>query len=85
MSPLLTIPTYRGKTIIANIFDTLASDEEDGWKLLPNDYRKIYESVKPERQSRIVCDFIAGMTDRYALEFFGRLHSENPQSIFKPF
>lgn len=33
---------------------------------------------------RVICDFIAGMTDRYAMEFYGRLFSENPQTIFKP-
>ena len=28
--------------------------------------------------------FIAGMTDRYAVEFYGRLNSDTPQTVFKP-
>jgi len=35
-------------------------------------------------QRRIICDFIAGMTERYALEFYGRLFSEAPETLFKP-
>jgi dGTPase len=35
-------------------------------------------------QMRSVCDFVAGMTDRYAMEFYGRLHSDSAQSMFKP-
>ena len=35
-------------------------------------------------RERTICDFIAAMTDRYALEFFGRLYSEGAQTIFKP-
>jgi dGTP triphosphohydrolase len=29
------------------------------------------------------CDFVAGMTDRYAVEFYSRL-TESGASIFKP-
>jgi dGTP triphosphohydrolase len=32
---------------------------------------------------RTICDFIASITDSHCIEFFGRLTSENPQSIFK--
>jgi dGTPase len=32
---------------------------------------------------RTICDFIASMADNYCIEFYGRLTSENPQSIFK--
>ncbi|MFZ0507302.1 MAG: hypothetical protein WAM29_04215, partial [Methylocella sp.] len=35
-------------------------------------------------KKRVVCDFIAGMTDRYAVEFYSRIFSDSPQSIFKP-
>jgi dGTPase len=33
---------------------------------------------------RVICDFIAGMTDRYAVQFYGRLFGTNPESIFAP-
>jgi dGTPase len=82
LSPKLKIAEYRGKEIVKTIFDTLKS--KDGWMLLPSDYRELYSAVKKMDRTRVICDFIAGMTDRYALEFYGRLKSENPETIFKP-
>ena len=83
LSPKIQIVSYRSKEIIGTIFDTLS--EKNGYMLLPYDFRLLCESFKkPEDRKRVICDFIAGMTDRYALEFYGRLTSENPQTIFKP-
>ena len=60
--------------------------EKKGYMLLPEDFKAIYEAVKGvANKRRVICDFIAGMTDQYALEFYGRLTSENPETIFKPF
>ena len=30
---------------------------------------------EPHEKQRVVCDFIAGMTDRYAVQFYSRLFS----------
>lgn len=75
---------YRGSEIVCEIFEALSS--KDGHKLLPDDYRKrVVEAVNDEPiRCRAICDFIAGMTDRYAIEFYGRLRSESAQTIFKP-
>ena len=74
---------YRGSEIVCEIFEALSS--KDGDKLLPDDYRKRVEAVNDEpSRCRAICDFIAGMTDRYAIEFYGRLRSESAQTIFKP-
>ncbi len=82
-SNLLKIPEYRGYEIVKTIFDVL--QKPDGYLLLPDDYKEIYLKLGSKKESkRIICDFIAGMTDRYVLEFYGRLKSESPQSIFKP-
>lgn len=83
-SPRLKVAEYRGKQIVKEIFSAL--NESNGWRLLPEDYQNIYESCprKIDKQ-RCICDFIAGMTDKYAIEFYGRLKSENPETIFKPF
>ena len=35
-------------------------------------------------KAREVCDFVAGMTDRYAMEFWARLNSDAAESMFKP-
>lgn len=36
-------------------------------ELLPKDYRRLYESERFSKE-RVVCDYIAGMTDKYAME-----------------
>ena len=82
-SPRVRITAYRGKEIVQGIFDALAAPGGD--ELLPDDFRDLHASAGSEAERRrIVCDFVAGMTDRYAIEFYGRLKSENPQTIFKP-
>jgi dGTPase len=82
-SSRLKVAELRGKEIVSTIFATLSS--RDGFQLLPDDYRRWCERLtKKAEKMRVVCDFVAGMTDRYAVEFYARLKSETPQSIFKP-
>jgi len=84
LSPKVKIVEYRGEEIVSAIFDTL--NDNKGFELLPPDIRIIYDSVKrKEDKKRVISDFIAGMTDSYALEFYSRLKTVNPQTIFKPF
>lgn len=80
----VTIPEFRGYEVVTRIFSALAG--EKGHLLMPDDVRSAFEASKDnyDRQMRIVCDFVAGMTDRYAVEFYGRLHSDSAQSMFKP-
>ena len=82
-SPSLKTVNYRGKDIVTSIFKAL--DADDGELLLPEDYRKrAVDAEDKSVRSRVICDFIAGMTDRYAVEFYGRLKSDTPQTVFKP-
>ena len=82
LSPRLKIAELRGKEIITKIFKTLK--KENNFQLLPKDYQEIYTRVTADQNDRIICDYIAGMTNKYAIEFYGRLTSENPETIFKP-
>lgn len=83
-SPRLKVVERRGNEIVSTIFKALSQD--GGHNLMPDDFRELYGNFKDEgAQKRVVCDFIAGMTDRYAVEFAGRLTSESAQTIFKPF
>lgn len=84
ISPRLKIAEFRGKDIVSYIFKIL-SDNEMGADLLPDDVQKVYNEAKGAYKKRVICDFISSMTDRYAIEFYGRLTSENPETIFKPF
>ncbi|BBE51955.1 Deoxyguanosinetriphosphate triphosphohydrolase-like protein [Ferriphaselus amnicola] len=83
MSPRLKLVEYRGYEIVKTIFRALS--EDDGYLLLPQDVRESHQRLqKSADKMRLICDFVSGMTDRYAIEFFGRL-KQGDQSIFKPF
>lgn len=85
LSPKVQIVARRTKEIIETIFDKLSCEEDEGYALLPNDFKQIYLNIQGKSmKQRTICDFVASMTDRYALEFYARLKSENPQTIFKP-
>jgi dGTPase len=82
-SPRLAVVEYRGKDIVRDIFNAL--NESEG-RLLPNDWKSRYRSAKNMSEAatrRIICDFVAGMTDRYAVEFHSAIAGEGA-SIFKP-
>jgi dGTPase len=80
-SPMLKIVEHRGKDIINKLFISLKENP----CLLPNDFKILFDSFKNEAEkNRVVCDFIAGMTDRFAVEYYSRLFSESAESIFKP-
>lgn len=82
MSSRLKLVEYRGGEIVTGIFDALAKD--GGHLLLPKDYRSDFLKISDETdRKRLICDFVAGMTDRYAVEFYGRL-KDGTQSIFAP-
>lgn len=82
-SPRLAVVQFRGYDLVRKIFDALTT--QAGRDLLPHDVRVLHDQCHTVHdQRRVVCDFIAGMTDRYAVEFYGRLHGGD-QTIFKPF
>jgi dGTPase len=82
MSPRLKVVEYRGYEVVKTIFDTL--DSEEGHLLLPDDLQVMFERLRDtDSKRRLICDFVSGMTDRYAVEFYSRLR-ESGASIFKP-
>ena len=69
-SPRLKLLEYRGKQIVSDLFDCYDQDK-DG-ELLPNDWRDRLRGLKRsadrgEMRQRLICDYIAGMTDDHAL------------------
>jgi len=72
--------TFRGGKIILSLFDALSSEPE---MLLPLSFQKFFnESENIIEQRRVVCDFIAGMTDQYANRFYERLFLPRHGSVF---
>lgn len=64
----------RAQRVIADLFKVYMDDE----KLLPKDWRDLAGAGEKRHTARHVCDFIAGMTDRYALDQHKRLFDLDP-------
>ena len=83
MSPMLKVAEHRGKEIVTRIFNALNQDE--GHLLMPEDCKAIYTGLsEPDEKRRVICDFIACMTDRYAIQFYNRLFGTTAESIYSP-
>jgi dGTPase len=65
----------RARRVVRDLFESYMNDS----KLLPEDWREGMQDPSEARRARHVCDFIAGMTDRYALERHKRLFDLDPQ------
>lgn len=77
----LRIVANRGIEIVSTLFEIISENPS----LMPDDYIDVHNAFDDKNMKmRTVCDFISSMTDRYAIEFYGRLKSENPETIFKP-
>ena len=59
--------------VVQNLYDYFATHPEE----MPGDYRQIAEEESPERGA---CDYISGMSDRYALRVYEKLFIPSPWS-----
>jgi dGTPase len=64
----------RAQRVIGDLFHAYVTDEQ----LLPRDWRDLAGANDQRHTARQVCDFIAGMTDRYALDQHKRLFDLDP-------
>ena len=62
--------------MIARLF---AAYEQDS-ALLPGDWRRDLPTDEPDR-TRHITDFIAGMTDRYAIDQCTRIYGTRPEGL----
>lgn len=68
-SPQVRTMGWKGERVVQKLFEAYCQEE----RLLPeNDRRKIQQG--PESRYRVVCDYIAGMTDPFALKMVDRLY-----------
>lgn len=63
----------KAKRLLADLFDIFLNEPET----LPPPWREDATQAGESRRARIVCDYIAGMTDGYAMELHGRLFDPN--------
>lgn len=62
------------KRVVAALFDLYLNDPET----LPGEWLAEARNAGEERRARVVCDYIAGMTDRYAIREHERLFGPAP-------
>ena len=76
---------FKGKAMLTSIFNALKSnyiDEIRGFKLLPDFSDAIIRAESSQyNRARLVCDYIAGMTDAFALRTYKRLFDPEFGSI----
>ena len=68
---------FKGQTMVVDVFGALLSDPK---RLLPADAR--YRLDRDDSTERVICDYVAGMTDDYLLKTYERLFSPRTGSIF---
>lgn len=67
---------YKGQQIIVKLFDVLQANP----KLLPKStLQKFYEL---QGAPRVICDYISGMTDHYAIKLYQKMFSPAEGSVF---
>jgi dGTPase len=71
---------FKGQKIVIELFDAFSSDPE---RLLPKSNLNSYNDSKDESERmRVICDYIAGMTDEYATRLYEKIYSPHKGSIF---
>ena len=63
------------EAVVRDLFRTFFADETE----LPPDWRRGLDDCDATMRARRVCDYIAGMTDRFALAEHARLFDDTPE------
>jgi len=61
--------TSKAKRILSSLFDIFLKEPE----CLPNEWYKLTNGASTIQTAQLVCDYIAGMTDRFAIDEYTRL------------
>jgi dGTPase len=77
--PRVTTLEHKGGMILNRLFHAFVKNIE----LLPLDFQQLIKEGKTGSKHRLVADFVAGMTDRYAYSYFGRLFQPGSGSFYE--
>lgn len=70
-TPQVQTLEYRGQQIILQLYEALFSDPK---RLMKQNFGDLYASLTSDAdKNRVICDYIAGMTDEYATRMYERL------------
>ncbi|MHA3116090.1 deoxyguanosinetriphosphate triphosphohydrolase family protein [Acinetobacter sp. ANC 4635] len=79
-SPNVQLLEFKGQKIVIELFEALSSDPD---RLLPKSKLENYSQAQGENEKmRVICDYIAGMTDEYATRLYEKIYSPHKGSIF---
>ena len=85
-NPRVTTLGHKGKEVLKRLFHVL-DQEDESIGLFPEDYGEQYERAVAENdqpgRKRVICDFLAGMTDSYAMRFYRRLFVPGEGSFYE--
>jgi dGTPase len=72
---------YRGRVLVEGIFKAMSNFPD---RLLPKDYFEKYDLAKIKKDKmRVICDYVAGMTDSYATRIYERLYIPRTGNVFE--
>ena len=72
--------TFRGHRMLVEIFQVLLEEAD---RLLPERFGSQWKNAEDESQgNRVICDYMAGMTDQYANRIYSRFFLPNEGSVF---
>lgn len=72
----------KAELVVKNLFTEFSKDNSEN--MLPPDFQEVIENTDSDKKrKRIICDYIAGMTDQHALKIYGRLFSHEVSSVFE--
>jgi dGTPase len=75
-SPKVQHLEFKGQMMVVSVFEVFASDPK---LFLPQEEYEVYNK---QQDRRVICDYIAGMTDGFLLKTYERLFSPRMGSIF---
>jgi dGTPase len=85
-NPRVTTLGHKGKEVLRRLFAVLDQGRES-IGLFPEDYGEAYERAlldgDEHTRKRVICDFLSGMTDSYAMRFYSRLFVPGEGSFYE--
>lgn len=80
LSPGVQQLEFKGQRIVIELFEALFTDPE---RFLPESTKNTYlDTGGEEAKMRVICDYVAGMTDEYAAKVYERIFCPHHGSVF---
>jgi len=83
LKPEVQMLVYKGQQMLLEIFEALSADPQ---RLLPQDLALEWREAEKSKLNgyRVICDYMASMTDDYASRLYNKLFVPSLGSVFEP-